>query len=134
MVLGPLTMSNIKIAKDFVEKHFWLIKAQEELYNYKDIINMVRKSNKRRFELTGKKFNFGMIDPYNSLKVDLSGFSKLSTHEYHYEAASEIKAYGQQNNFGWWINHHAVTAAARAKDGEKKVFRSTSQGRYRGRW
>jgi len=67
-----------------------------------------------------KKFNYGMIDPYNSLKIDLSGFSKLSTHEYHYEALSEIKAYGQQNNFGWFVNHHAVTAAARTKDAEKK--------------
>ena len=67
-----------------------------------------------------KKYHYGMIDPYNSLKIDLSGFSKLSTHEYHYEALSEIKSFGQQNNFGWFVNHHAVTAAARTKDGEKK--------------
>ena len=103
-----------KIAKDFIESHFSLIKAQEDLYNYKDIINMVKKTMKV------KKYNYGMIDPYNSLKIDLSGFSKLSTHEYHYEALSEIKAFGQKNNFGWFVNHHAVTAAARTKDGEKK--------------
>jgi hypothetical protein len=103
-----------QIAKKFVEDHFALIKAQEDLYNYKDIINMVKKARKV------KKFNYGMIDPYNSLKIDLSGFSKLSTHEYHYEALSEIKSYGQQNNFGWFVNHHAVTAAARTKDAEKK--------------
>lgn len=103
-----------QIAKKFVEDHFSLIKAQEDLYNYKDIINMVKKARKVR------KYNYGMIDPYNSLKIDLSGFSKLSTHEYHYEALSEIKAYGQQNNFGWFVNHHAVTAAARTKDAEKK--------------
>ena len=103
-----------QIAKKFIEDHFSLIKAQEDLYNYKDIINMVKKARKV------KKFNYGMIDPYNSLKIDLSGFSKLNTHEYHYEALSEIKAYGQQNNFGWFVNHHAVTAAARTKDAEKK--------------
>jgi len=103
-----------QIAKKFVEDHFALIKAQEDLYNYKDIINMVKKARKV------KKYHYGMIDPYNSLKIDLSGFSKLSTHEYHYEALSEIKAFGQQNNFGWFVNHHAVTAAARTKDGEKK--------------
>lgn len=102
------------IAKEFVEKHFSLIKAQEDLFNYKDIINMVKKSR------TQSKYDYGMIDPYNSLKIDLSGFSKLSTHEYHYEALSEIKSYGQQTNFGWFVNHHAVTAALRAKDGEKK--------------
>jgi hypothetical protein len=102
------------IAKEFIEKHFTLIKAQEDLYNYKDIINMVKKTLKK------DKYNYGMIDPYNSLKIDLSGFSKLSTHEYHYEALSEIKAFGQKNNFGWFVNHHAVTAAARTKDADKK--------------
>lgn len=113
---GPYGMNETeyKIAKQFIEEHFSLIKAQEDLYNYKDIINMVKKAQKV------KKYNYGMIDPYNSLKIDLSGFSKLSTHEYHYEALSEIKAFGQQNNFGWFVNHHAVTAAARTKDGDKK--------------
>lgn len=103
------------IAKSFVEKHFFLIKAQEDLYNYKDILNMVKKA---RLKIPDLKYC--MIDPYNSLKTDLSGFSKLSTHEYHYEALSELKSYGQQTKFGWFINHHAYSAAARLKDGEKK--------------
>lgn len=112
---GAMNEEEYKIAKDFVEKHFHLIKAQEELYNYKDIINMVKKAKTKYPDI-----KVGLIDPYNSLKIDLSGFSKLSTHEYHYEALSEIKSFGQQNNFGWFVNHHAVTAALRAKDGEKK--------------
>jgi hypothetical protein len=103
------------VAKQFIEKHFFLIKAQEDLFNYKDILNMVRKARQKTPEL-----KYCMIDPYNSLKVDLSGFSKLSTHEYHYEALSELKAYGQQTRFGWFVNHHAYSAAARLKDGEKK--------------
>lgn len=113
---GKFAMSETEyqIAKKFIEEHFTLIKAQEDLYNYKDIINMVKKAQKL------KRHNYGMIDPYNSLKIDLSGFSKLNTHEYHYEALSEIKAYGQKNNFGWFVNHHAVTAAARIKDADKK--------------
>jgi hypothetical protein len=109
-----MSQTEYEVAKAFVEKHFTLIKAQEDLYNYKDIINMVKKTLKR------EKYHYGLIDPYNSLKIDLSGFSKLSTHEYHYEAASEIKSFGQKNRFGWFINMHAITAAARAKDGEKK--------------
>jgi hypothetical protein len=107
--------SEYKIARDFIKDHFFPIKAQEDLYNYKDIINMVKKARIKYPSVV-----FGMIDPYNSLKIDLSGFSKLNTHEYHYEALSEIKSYGQQTEFGWVVNHHAVTAAARAKDGEKK--------------
>jgi hypothetical protein len=113
---GKFAMNDTEyaIAKEFIENHFYLIKAQEDLFNYKDIINMVKKARKKY------NFQYGMIDPYNSLKIDLSGFSKLSTHEYHYEALSEIKSFGQQNNFGWFVNHHAVTAALRLKDGEKK--------------
>lgn len=114
---GKFKMTDLefRIAKEFVEKHFKLIRSQEDLYNYKDIMNMVKKTRNKFGD-----FNFGMIDPYNSLKMDLSGFSKLSGHDYHYEALSEIKAYGQKTNFGWVVNNHAVTNALRAKDGEKK--------------
>lgn len=102
------------VAKKFIEAHFLPIKAQEDLYNYKDIINLCR------IAMSGGKYDYCMIDPYNSLKTDLSGFSKLSTHDYHYEALSEIKAFGQQNSFGWFINNHAVTSALRVKDSDKK--------------
>jgi hypothetical protein len=114
---GKVKLNDTEIAeaKKFIESHFKIIKAQEDLFNYKDIINMTKKARDKYPDL-----KCCMVDPYNSLKIDLSGFSKLSTHEYHYEALSEMKAYGQQTNFGWIINHHAVTAAARAKDGEKK--------------
>lgn len=113
---GKFAMSSeeYNTAKKFIEEHFSLIKSEEDMYNYKDIINMMKKAMKK------KKYHAGLIDPYNSLKIDLSGFSKLSTHEFHYEALSDLKLFGKKNNFGLWINHHAVTAALRAKDGEKK--------------
>jgi hypothetical protein len=109
-----MSQKEFDIAKAFIEKHFLLIKAQEDLYNYKDIINLVR------IAMQDGTYHWGMIDPYNSLKTDLSGYSKLSTHEYHYEALSELKAFGQKNKFGWFINHHAVTSALRLKDADKK--------------
>lgn len=109
-----MSKSQFDYAKQFIEKHFLLIKAQEQLYNYKDIINLAKIAQSEGFS------NFGMIDPYNSLKIDLSGFSKLNTHEYHYEALSELKSFGQQNVFAWFVNHHAVTSAIRMRDAEKK--------------
>jgi hypothetical protein len=113
---GKFAMSRAEydIAKKFVEEHFSLIRSEEDMFNYKDIINMMKKLMKK------KKYHAGMIDPYNSLKIDLSGFSKLSTHEFHYEALSDFKLFGKKYNFGLFINHHAVTAALRMKDGEKK--------------
>lgn len=109
-----MSQDEMRIAKTFVEKHFKIIKAQEKLYNYVDIINLCK------IVLSQEKYHYVMIDPYNSLKTDLSGFSKLSTHEYHYEALSEMKSFGQVNNFGFFINHHAVTAAIRMRDADKK--------------
>lgn len=109
-----MTEDEYVFAKDFIEKHFKIIKAQERLYNYKDLINL------EKIAINQFGASSGLIDPYNSLKIDLSGFSKLSTHEYHYEAISEIKAFGQQYKFSQWINHHAVTAAIRQKDADKK--------------
>lgn len=109
-----MSTEEYQTAKKFVEDHFSLIKSEEDMYNYKDIINMMKKSQRK------KKYHAGMIDPYNSLKIDLSGFSKLSTHEYHYEALSDLKFFGKKTGMGLFINHHAVTAALRAKDGEKK--------------
>ena len=109
-----MTPEEFKFAKTFVEEHFKIIKAQEDLFNYKDILNLIKIARSEGH------YDAALIDPYNSLKVDLSGFSKLNTHEYHYEALSEIKAYGQQTDFGFFITAHAVTAAIRMRDADRK--------------
>lgn len=107
------THSEMAEAKAFIEKHFRIIKADEQLYNYKDILNLNKK-----IRALYPNTKYGLIDPYNSLKIDLSGFSKLSTHEYHYEALSELKAYGTATKYGWFINNHPVTEALRKVDSE----------------
>lgn len=101
-------------AKKFIEKHFTIIKSDDALFNYKDLINMFQKLLKK------KKYNAGLIDPYNSLKIELTNSSKLNTHEYHYEALAELKLFAKHSGMGLYINNHAVTASLRLKDGEKK--------------
>lgn len=107
----------LRIAKDFVKSHFYFIKSEEDLFNYRDIINMAKKACNK------VKFDGGLIDPYNGLKIELTNSSKLNTHEYHYEAISEIKQFGTKYDFSWFINNHAVTAALRSKgeDGFQKA-------------
>lgn len=107
----------LKVAKEFVKKYFYFIKSEENLYNYRDILNMAKKA------YTKVKFDGGLIDPYNGLKIELTNSSKLNTHEYHYEAISEIKQFGTKYDFSWFINNHAVTAALRTKgeDGFQKA-------------
>jgi hypothetical protein len=99
-------------AKDFAEKHFTIIKSDEALFNYRDIINMTKKLLKRQ------QYQSVLVDPYNSLKIELNNTSKLNTHEYHYEAVSEIKMFGRKENIGFYINMHVVTVALRMKDAE----------------
>lgn len=111
--IGKQTPVMYATAKSFVESHFKLIKHEENLFNYKDVMNMVRKARKALPD-----YQNGLIDPYNSLKTDLSGFSKLSTHEYHYEAMSELQADCQANKFTWYVNHHVITEAGRRVDAE----------------
>lgn len=110
--LQKLNDIEYKVAKDFIEKHFALIKSDEDLYNYKDMINMAKKLGKR------KKFDSMLIDPYNSLKIDLANSNKLNTHEYHYEAISYMKLFGKKNDVGIWVNNHAVTSALRNRDAD----------------
>lgn len=55
------------------------------------------------------------IDPYNALKIQMSGYNNLSTHEYHYEAISEFLTYTEANDMATWINMHAASEAQRRK-------------------
>jgi predicted DNA-binding protein YlxM (UPF0122 family) len=61
-----------RIARQFVRDHFTLIKTEDDLYNYKDILNMVKKLQGRRV------YKNVLIDPYNALKIELTNSSKLS--------------------------------------------------------
>lgn len=115
-----------KIAREFVKAHFVMIKTEDDLYNYKDILNMAKKLKTR------KNWMNILIDPYNALKIELTNASKLSTHEYHYEAASEMKQYTRNTGTGIWINTHAVTYASRLKSEDKKSTPAPGKGDVEG--
>lgn len=108
-----MTDNEFKEAKEYVEKYFIIIKSDQELYNYKDILNMATIAMKK------SEYHGILIDPYNSLKIEMNNASKLSTHEYHYEAISEIKLFTKQSGVSIYINCHAVTNALRLLGGDK---------------
>jgi archaellum biogenesis ATPase FlaH len=125
----PLRQMNdleYKLAKQFVRDHFDFIKSEDDLYNYKDILTMTKKLVKRR------QYHAVLIDPYNSLKIELTNASKLSTHEYHYEAISEIKQYTRNTGICFYINTHAVTSASRLKAEDKKSTPAPQKGDVEG--
>ena len=99
-----------KFAKKFVKDNFDIIKVSDKLYNYQDILNMTKLSFKKN------QYKGLMIDPYNSLKVDIPLKSKNSTYDYHYEAASVIQLFAKKHNIAIYLNCHVGTVGARNKD------------------
>ena len=95
-------------AYKWVNDHFTVI-SNAEVYSYTDLIVFAEKLLKQN------KFDGFLIDPYNSLKITMSNGNGLSSHEYHYEAASELLTFSNANNIAVWLNTHAITEAARRK-------------------
>lgn len=110
VAIDEQTEEQYKIAKEFVREHFSIIKCGETMYNYRDILNMTTKAMKH------KNYKGLMIDPYNSLKVDIPKLSRQGIYDYHYEASSVIQLFGRRNNISIYVNQHAGTPAARNKD------------------
>lgn len=108
--IDELTDAKYEIAKKFVIDHFSIIKCNDKMFNYQDILNMTTKA--KRF----KEYKGLMIDPYNSLKVDIKAGSKQQIYDYHYEAASVIQLYAKHNNISIYLNCHVGTMGARNKD------------------
>ena len=92
-------------AYNWVKNHFTVI-SNRETYTYTDILIFLEKI------LRQQDADAVFIDPYNSLKVD-SG--RVSEHQYHYEAASELLTFSNKNDVAVWLNAHAVTEAQRRK-------------------
>jgi len=104
--IDKISDSQFMDGNSFVKKHFTII-SNDTIFNFKDILNICEKL------LLKSKYDGALLDPYNSLKIDLNVASKLSTHEYHYEAASEMQTFTKRNDFCIYLNCHVVTFAAR---------------------
>jgi hypothetical protein len=97
-----------KKAYEWVGKHFTVI-SNKQVYSYGDIIIFLEKIMRQQ------EVDAVFVDPYNSLKLEL-GSSNKSSHEYHYEAASEFLTFSTANNVAVWLNMHAYSEAQRRKD------------------
>jgi len=96
-----------KRAYEWVGKHFTVI-SNKQVYSYGDIMVFLEKI------LRQQDVDAVFVDPYNSLKIEL-GASNKSSHEYHYEAASEFLTFSTANNVAVWLNMHAFSEAQRRK-------------------
>ena len=96
-----------KNAYKWVQDHFTII-SNNQVYSYSDLLVFMEKVMRQQH------IDAVFIDPYNSLRLDLKN-SGVSSHEYHYEAASEFLTFSKTNDIAVWLNMHAVTEAQRRK-------------------
>jgi hypothetical protein len=106
--VDKLTEMKYNVAYDFLYQHFKIVK-NEKMFNFKDMLSMTE------IVMKHEKLDGVLLDPYNSLKIDLADNSKLSTHEYHYEAASEMQLFAKKHDICVYLNCHVVTSAMRLK-------------------
>ena len=105
--VADMTYLERKQACKWVGDHFIIIN-NNQIYGYADLILFFEKILKQQ------PVDAVFIDPYNSLKLDMRN-TGISTHDYHYEAASEFLTFTKTNNIAVWVNAHAVTEAQRKK-------------------
>jgi hypothetical protein len=80
----------------------------ERHFSYRDMLNQATYLLDADFN-----FDFFLIDPYNSLKIDNK--EKINTHDYHYQAAQEMRIFTTTTNKSIFLNCHTVTEAQRVK-------------------
>ena len=104
--IGDMTYDQRKSAYKWVNDHFTVI-SNNQVYSYSDILVFLEKI------LRQQDFDAVFVDPYNSLKLELTGNG--NSHDYHYEAASQFLTFCNANDVAVWLNMHAVTEAQRRK-------------------
>lgn len=106
--INNMTYQQRRHVYQWVNDHFTII-DNSQVYSFYDLIVFGEKVLKER------GIDGFLVDPYNSLRIDMSDRANISTHEYHYEAASEFLTFSNRNNIALWLNTHSVTEAQRVK-------------------
>lgn len=80
----------------------------EKHFSYRDMLNQATYLLDAGFD-----FDFFLVDPYNSLRIDNT--TRINTHDYHYQAAEEMRIFTMNTNKSIFLNCHTVTEAQRVK-------------------
>src|SRR5690606_40220993 len=89
-------------------RHMLTYIQHERHFSYRDMLNQATYAADAGFD-----FDFFLVDPYNALRID--NVNRLNTHEYHYQAAQEMRIFTATTNKSIFLNCHTVTEAQRVK-------------------
>lgn len=104
--IASLNPEAFKAHFDWVQKYFVFIDG-DNLY---DIFQLLEVMSEVADEW---KFDGVLIDPYNSLTINQKRLGKISTHDYHYEATSNLRVFCKKHDAIAILNTHPVTQALR---------------------
>jgi len=110
------------ISLKFVDEHFFML-STDNLYTYQDILD----HSKTMMQYKSLKGLF--IDPYNSLKLELT--SAKNKYNYDYEAYGDMLNYTKKYNTTLFLSVHTTTASQRDRDGngnQKMPHASDTEG------
>lgn len=93
----------------FIDEHFFIL-STDNMYTYGEILE----HSKTLMQYKSLKGIF--IDPYNSLKMELT--NSKNKYIYDYEAYSEMLNYTKKYNTTIFLSVHSTTAAQRERDAE----------------
>jgi hypothetical protein len=95
------------VSLKFVDEHFFML-STDNLYTYKDIMDHSK-------VMMGYKSLKGLfIDPYNSLKLELT--ASKNKYNYDYEAYGDMLNYTKRYNTTLFLSVHTTTASQRDRD------------------
>src|SRR5690606_30943456 len=99
-----------QVTKEDLEfvRHMVTYIKHERHFSYRDMLNQATYAAVAVFD-----FDFFLVDPYNALRID--NVNRLNTHEYHYQAAQEMRIFTATTNKSIFLNCHTVTEAQRVK-------------------
>jgi len=102
-----LTRDKISEGVKIIDNYITFIET-DEILSYHSVLEYADKLLKK------KKYYGLLIDPYNSLTYDFSATDrKLSTYEYHFDAARRMKNWSNTRDCTIWATMHGVTEAQR---------------------
>jgi len=117
-----------KAARKWVEEHFIVI-DNSKTYSYMDVILFCEKVHRQQ-PIDGL-----FVDPYNSLKTEMSSGRGIGMHEYHYEAASEFLTFSNNMSVAVWVNAHSITESQRRKgDDGLQIAPYAEDTEHGGKW
>lgn len=109
-----LSQEELDAGYKWIWEHFRFIK-HIRMYTYKQMLKMASITLESGFDFDGM-----LIDPYNSLKLELRGLSK---HDYNIQATEEMRVFCSATGKSIFLNTHTNTEAQRLRDNNGRTTR-----------